>query len=609
MSNLIEPVLTRTDLCSISSKVGYSVIQGGQNITQQAFAASSSSPTNHIYNINVPSTDTVMSRNLKWRATVQITLAGTIPRQVPASGGAAAVPGRFLNYGQTCVLNAFPLNASCITAAASINNTTFSVNTREVQDVLCRMLPREQLGEWNATTPTYLDNYANYLDSYSQQNSPFQAFGNAFDARYPPRAAFPVSITPGPGTASLVNISNVDIPATAILTFDVVEPLIGLSPFVWGTEAASEACGLNQLSNILLNMTMDQTLARSICFNPLADPPVVPPGGGAAQGGTCPDIRVQSVNYTNCFIDCEFQTPGQQMFLPETCTVPYMNIQNYATPSTSNNTITSGANVSLISNNITLSSVPDKLLIFVRKNIGSQTSTDATRYATIKSVSLLFSNQSGILASAPQTQLFKFSQESDSKQTWLEFSGVAGVGNNADCTQSTLATCGSVLALDFASVIPVSDLKTCGSLGQFNIQATVQVQNFGPDMLLPTLNLCFLSSGVAMFSAGTAVSYTGLLDRDATAAAYEQKYVPKAELKRMVGGGFFDRVKAIAHKAMKNVKHYGPAALALAHQAGMLDNKKHSAGRHALKALEHVGFGDVEGGAMSGGRRLKHRLH
>jgi hypothetical protein len=594
MSNLVETVLVRSDQLSLSDKITYAVEQGGSAITVQSFGASASSASNHVYSVQVPSVSTVMSRNVKWRCRVAYTVSGNAPA---AAGG---VNGYLIRYGVNACLAPFPLNQACLTSTAQINNASFSVNTREVLDPLLRQCDRAKLGLWSATTPAMLDNATPYAPTAGFPNSPFQGYNNAFNAENIPRGAFElVSIT---GNAA--NATGAAVASTAVITVDLSEPLVGLSPFTWG-ENPDEACGMNNLSQVNITMSLDALAQRSLRLI-----------SGVANLGT--GLTITNVQYTNCYLDVEFQTPPPECFLPPTTALPYMAITNYQTPG--QGAVAAGNPGVITSNTITLSSVPDKVLIFVREQQGNLTPANADSYASIQSISILFNNQSGILAGVDKTMLWKYSRDSGSKQNYVEFTGVAQNQQSATpgTTLATVNTVGSVLALDFSRVIPIAGLQTCGSLGQFNFSVQVNWNNTsGYDFVAPVLNCCFLSSGVVMLNQGTAQSFVGVLDKETVLEAFKQEATPSAELKRMVGGGFFDRLKTIAHKAYTFGRRHGPAALELARRHGVIDEAKHrlakhsAVGKHAANAISALGYGVGEemGGAFSGsGRRLKHRL-
>ncbi|MFM7977886.1 MAG: phage major capsid domain-containing protein, partial [Candidatus Fonsibacter sp.] len=76
------------------------VLKGGQNVTCQTFKAISQSTSNHVYNVAVPTLETIISREVLWKSTVTLKVT-TEGRPV----GAYA-----MNYGVTDALAPFPLH-------------------------------------------------------------------------------------------------------------------------------------------------------------------------------------------------------------------------------------------------------------------------------------------------------------------------------------------------------------------------------------------------------------------------------------------------------------------------------------------------------------------
>ena len=78
MSETFEKILTKDDrIACITSKVKFQVVKGGQNITCQTFKAVSSSASAHVFNVTVPSSETIISREVLWRSTVMLRITGT----------------------------------------------------------------------------------------------------------------------------------------------------------------------------------------------------------------------------------------------------------------------------------------------------------------------------------------------------------------------------------------------------------------------------------------------------------------------------------------------------------------------------------------------------
>jgi hypothetical protein len=109
----------------------------------------------------------------------------------------------------------------------------------------------------------------------------------------------------------------------------------------------------------------------------------------------------------------------------------------------------------------------DKVIIFVRKSLGSQTPCDSDSFLAIRGISIQFNNQSGILSTSSPQDLFRYSCESGSNQSWEEFYGIANKANG-DPTQGSLPvpTTGSLLCLEFGRHIQINDDYYALNLGR-----------------------------------------------------------------------------------------------------------------------------------------------
>ena len=117
--------------------------------------AISQSTTNHVYNVAVPSLETIISREVLWKSTVTLKISvsnralGTYP----------------VNYGVTDALAPFPLHSLVNTMSATINNNTVSSNEEETLPLLLRMVDPEELAKCDCMTPTSLDFLADNMDA------------------------------------------------------------------------------------------------------------------------------------------------------------------------------------------------------------------------------------------------------------------------------------------------------------------------------------------------------------------------------------------------------------------------------------------------------------
>ena len=174
-----ERILVKDDrIGCITDKIKYGVLTGGQNITSQTFNAISFSPSSHVFNIAVPSLETIISREALWTSDVTLriecnnftglspTPVYTIAGKPNTIAGAGSYGSMFaVNYGVTDALGPFPLHQMVSTMTATINNNSVSMNVQDVLPALLRMCDAEELEMYDCTTPTTLDYLANYRDA------------------------------------------------------------------------------------------------------------------------------------------------------------------------------------------------------------------------------------------------------------------------------------------------------------------------------------------------------------------------------------------------------------------------------------------------------------
>lgn len=559
MSSQVNPILVKDDILMVSDRIDYAVMKGGQNVSVQQFPSTSTSSTSHVYQINVPSQSVVLDRHLLWHADVIFTVTGT-----PASGA------RLVDWGRNASPAPFLLHQLCQQMSCQINNTTVSATTNQILDPVLRCLDKKSLARYNSTTAVFLDNYGNYdtLDNLTGVlNNPMGGYDRATDPDYLPRGCVKFTLVSG-------NLPN---DTSAVFRVSITEPIL-LSPFLYG-ETEHKAPGFYGISNINFNMSMDSAAKRALRFTALATGQNV------------------SVAYEKCYIECRFLTPHPSDLLPETNIVPYQEFTNYLK---TNGNLDPGTSVPITSNNIQLSSIPDKVVVWVRPKQSQLTWNTPDAYATITNVSVLFNNQSGLLSSASAEQLFNFSQEAGLKQNWTEWSGLTTV--NIAGVPTTYATCGGPVVLNFAEHIGIpEDYYSCSSIGSFNFQITATVTNNLGYAFDAELSVMFLQSGIFATSAGVSSKYLGILSKEQVLEASLQEGVGKADLARLVGGGFFGRlwngVKRVAGVVKKGLDVVGTPVRMVAEKI------PHPVAQGIATGLKTIGYG-MSGGALTGGKRL-----
>tara|TARA_R110000868_G_scaffold45_1_gene584 strand:+ start:1527 stop:3320 length:1794 start_codon:yes stop_codon:yes gene_type:complete len=555
MSQQINPIAVKDVVLDLKSEIDFLVLRSGQNISTQRYLATSSSDSMHVYSVQVPSTSTVLSRNLQWHSQVSITLTGNVApyeflvNWYPVNQANNDIPV----FGGDC-LSAFPLSSLCTNMTATINNTSVSVPLNRILNPLLRAIDRTEFEQYNGTTPTQLDTYGKTTDWLPQPilnagalaepvislqkpfipawNSPLNggAYANLNNNQESRNAFYIDSITGndvGDGADGAV------VARTVVITFSVTEPLF-LSPFLYGEKSGA---GLSGISQINLTMNMDSKATRAI--NWLLSPTALS------------TKSVQSVSYLNSYIDVTYYTPKVSDLIPAVIVTPLQSFTNYITPH--NGVLADTESYAFTSNSIMLNSYPDKVFIWVEdanKYDPTQGNRISDSYATITNVNITLNNQTGILSGYTQNALYKASVMSGSKQRWSEFSGkIYDSGGSISSVEDVMPSCGSVLMLDFGSVINIgADYLAPGSLSTAQFQIVVTATNNLKREIAPQLNILMMYSGILSSSNGSSSAYTnGLLTKqNVLDASVSNSGLNTQSLKRYVGSGLLDSLKSVA---------------------------------------------------------------
>jgi hypothetical protein len=680
MAETFEKVLIKDDrIGCITPQVKFGVFKGGQNVTAMPFKAISQTTSAHVFNVPVPSLETIISREVLWSSIVTL--------KISVASGSTKPAGKFLvNYGVTDALSPFPLHSLVATMTSTINNNTVSINMADVLPVMLRMMEPEELATYDDMTPTCLDYLGNYRDGYHEMEYyldraqitegggeqaltlpviPF--FGNqpesnqniidnatpadaksgtapttylsypnnvlGFDMHRPagctithkPRGNYKLmaiySIDPDTGGRRIPEIDD----TTVYVQFRVTEPLL-LSPYIFGSGEGKQGFYGIQTMNYQMNMLSNANRTWRT--------------GESDFLKTC---LVDSFEDSTLYF--QFLTPHASEMLEARNVVPYYEFPVYRTTNFAtiegigtglvqqNGTVGPAAgrqNTAILnSSNIQLNGIPDKLLIFVRKNLQNLTPNESDKYLTITSIRINFNNQAGLLASQSQQQLYRNSKLSGLNLSWEQFSGysmsVSGQQggfsepasayrysgacftsqyNTPDVTNAStidpgfkmISTTGSILALNFAEVIQLTDeYYAPASLGTFNLQVSLNVENnHQEDWKANTYEMILIpmNSGVFVNERGTSSTFLSLLTKQDVLDSLTQTPYTNFEVHRLVGGAhFLDKLRSGLHwihsklPAVKNTLGYIP----------------HPVAQTAHNVLGALGYGMSAGGMSAGG--------
>ena len=571
-------VLIQDPRLLVNDKVKYAVIKGSAQNTQVSYKALSSSNSQIVFNVPTPSESIIIDRNIMIGATIKLNFNITESATNIIPNGAVV-----FSYGNTDSAQVFPLQSLMSVITATINNTSVNIN---LQDVLAQMLlinDPEELHAYNGGTNTLSDDtWLNYSDAINASSNPLGGFIDTnYNMNIIGRGCLPATIIPLSGsnfmhtffdatgaavsdnsfikeTASTNNIWNFSV------IFRVLEPLL-LSPFLFG-DCQYNSQGIYGIQNLNFQFNVANTnrvwSSATTYIN---------------------SITLDSQNpFTNCNMMINYLTPQPSQLLKSRNVVPYYSMPRYLSTAGSNSamlptTISPGASynyttvtgvnlntVTIISPNIQLNQIPDKLIIVVRVPMTQQNWKNSSSFACIYNINLSFNNAAGLCSTFSQYDLYRMSRENGSTQTWSQFCGF-GNANNAKTNGSSaasgdgdiggftpVATTGSLLILQFGKDIQLNDYYASGSLGNFNLMFTLSCYNQYIDygntgegaIANPELCLITLNSGVFVNDRGTSQIYEGLLTKEDVLKTSAYMPYTRHDVNRLVGGNINDAIKS-----------------------------------------------------------------
>ncbi len=540
------------------------------------------------------SEQTIVDRRVLWQSTVTLAISG-VPAGT-AAGAAGNVDARpagslLVNYPGQDSLGPFPLHQLCSVMTATVNNNSTSINMKDVLTPILRFHDKRDLARYNSYTPTMYDTYQNYKDGLGANNNILGGWSLTSDnsinqrgswvldsiSRVAPGAAgFPEPITPADNTV--------------YVTFTVTEPLM-ISPFIYAhCKSNNQGFYGIQNMNFIFNISDGNRVWRT--------------ANNWAQ-------NVVVNQFTNSRLIFNLLTPHPSDLMPSRNVCGYYELPRYITPNLPlfGAAGTASATQIVRTQTIQMNQIPDRLILFVRKAMSDQRPWDSDSFLVINNISINFNNMSGILASATQQDLFRYSSENGSNQSWYEFSGGATKSSSITGAGVEMPTSGSLLVLEMSKDIQlVEDFYSAGSLGNFSLQINLSVTNQSSQPIANSeIVLITMNSGIWVNERGTSTVYTGILTKqDVLDASSSQESYTRSDVKRLIGGGFLDTLKSVAGKVLPKLPSLAKVGLSLVPENTPM-GKYAKMGEAGLSALGYGrSGGGVSGGGSSGG--MKHRL-
>jgi hypothetical protein len=547
MSDFKTVLVKDSTIGDITSDIDFAVKSGGSQVTYQRFPSTSASNSSLIFNVQVPSENVVIGRDVLVSTGLTFTVA--------CGGAGITVPDGdpLFKIGNDFSLQAFPLNSLLTTATVQINNTTCSINMKDVLPSLLRMNDSRELYRWNSTTPSLPDQaYGSYADAVGAFNNPMASYSNAsYDVDQVPRGGFPLVVKTwyignaeqAPGSNPVGN-GVADTSYRVVLQTTIAEPLF-LSPFIFGNPEYNQQ-GFLGINNMAFTLNVDSTASRLVSSIPITAGGYVTGVTLGAPDGTIVFSSTSVGGITGVSAPAllfKFLSTQPSDLIQTKNIVPYMDFPRYLTASANNPQVATGASPTLTTSNLQINQIPDLFIINVRIPMAEQTIFDPMGFLAIRGISINLNNQSGLLSSASTYDLWKMSVKNGSTQSWAEFSGQAQVSDATLVNGVLVPTTGSLLVINPAYDLSLPDYISCGSLGNYNFQANIQIYNQLRSMR-PEIVVTCVNSGIFTTQQGVSAIYTGILTKEMVLSAKssgQASAVHSAECERMIGGSMLNR--------------------------------------------------------------------
>lgn len=521
----IEDPMTR-----LGRPTAFGVTQGGIVYTYQPINANSTSSSNITFVAPPPSPDIIVDRRVYLSITWLVTAAGT------SNGGAP------FGLGSTDGPRAFPNMQAINTLSAVINNNTI---TQQMDPIIALM--RYQLKEWPlqkedySSAPAQQDQFQDYGQwaTLGSARNPLDLMGeNSFQT---PRGGFQLVVN---NNAPVLGALPTGGSAPSV-QFTSIEPFF-MTPFAqWGEDP-----GFFGVQTLNINLQMNSNLNRVWSHD--------------AKNGNPITLTTSIVGTPQLLF--RYITPSPIRVMPSVMEYAYSALNIYITggagtvgnqsPTTS---ASPSANQVTTSSSIQFNTIPDQIFVYLFRTLAQRDESTSDTFGVIQSVSINFMNQTGLLATATQWDLYNMSRKNGyvgSFQQW----GQPGYSGSVLCIKPGLD-----LGLE-PSLAPSMN-------GLYNFQITVTW--FGasngwtraaPSGSSTTYDLYVvpITSGIVTIKDNGTVTQTGLVTRADVLRAQAAPSMGMNEARFLVGGDFFGSLKNFLGRSAGAVRNVAQMGLGLA---------------------------------------------
>ena len=502
MSDIKTFLIDDNRISGITDEITMAVKKGPSSSVIQSYKQVSNSSSSCLFNVSVPSENTLVNRNLRINTTLQmrVVFKDTVPAVI-----VNVIPA------------AFPLNSGISSASVTMNNTKLSVQTEDIMPTLLKQYQQEFLSKHVSTTPVYVDKYWGSLSDAGVDERPSSYFSGVIysekDSNVAARADCDFELIlydqAGAKVDSVNGLST--IPAGSVAGFyadikiKVSEPILGLPTF----ELKDHEAAFMGVNNIELTLQFNDC-KHVLYFNAATEALIDSRGPGTlkdnASSTFLDDAAKLTVNYLTLH-------PSDYSKMMPKNVIPYNEFINYK--STQSITLAT-ASTTFISNQVQLRQVPDKIYISVSPTYSNLPTTASNHLCfPLSKLGITFNNRANLLSEMDSYDLYMMSKRNGSNQSYNEFRGVVRNYNGAQ-----YLSLGSVIVIDPRD-LSLDDYLASGSIGQFSLQVQAEVSKFFATTVFGTvtelpcqMNIICSYGGVLVTQQGSSASMSGLLTKN-----------------------------------------------------------------------------------------------
>jgi hypothetical protein len=582
----------------VQERPRYAVRKGPLSTTTQPFHALSNSTAQMTFNVQVPSLNVFVDREVLWES--EMVFNATVSyATAPTNTNPLLVFGRNVAFANN------PLHRLCTTQTATINDCVVSLNTQDCIDEL-QLLTNSRVNRSLKTCPSMLDTYKYYNDGVGSSNTPIASYYDAPSNEDVPNGAYwdvqfvdtvtgvPIAPPVGDGTKLSYDVS---------FKIKCTEKVM-ISPFIFAEEHGDEV-GLYGINNINFVFNFRTALAAKIIR--------------IANELTIDALSLKEFN--NSKLWCTFYTPSLEVALPPKSIVPYYNISRYISKESSGPAQATALipiqKITAISQTITLPCIPDFIMVYAKRSSADDVDRlkEADFYFPITKVSVNFDNFSGLLSSTPNQVLYRYACETGlTNMSWNMWNGAAKIANPTGTPTQGYANNvplrGCPLALAFGRHITLQSGLAPGVVGNYTFQIECEVTNAdqGADYSAQPVNLYVLAfeSGFCETSQGSTRLIRGPLTETDVISAPPADHTTFTQLERYVGGGLFSKLGTALNKVKSALT---PVFTDPAVRQTVKDMARKHGGKYGNVAADIasvLGMGARSGGGVhTGGRKAR----